>query len=220
MKMKGCTIIANGRAPKKTDVTYFQSLGYKTTICADGGANTAYRLGLDPALIIGDFDSIDPAVLEYFSTRCKLVRYARQNDTDVEKCIKYAIRTHHEKAVILGATGDRLDHSICNLGILLKYRDQINVSMMHECSYLQVLKGRTTLEAVEGETISIYGFDSKTKIQSAGLKYPLKNVALPFGVRESTSNIALSSKVELKLSGGKVFVVRDYKLLRSHGLIS
>jgi len=218
--MKGCIIIANGRAPKKSDVKYFQSLGYNTIICADGGANSIYKLGLIPDLIIGDLDSIEPPVLKYYSTRSKIVQYKRQNDTDVEKCLKYAVRTHHTRAVILGATGNRLDHSICNLGILLKFHDQINISMMHENSYLQVLRGRNILDTDKGEIISIYGFDKKTKIRSAGLKYPLKNIALPFGVSESTSNIALKNKIELRITGGKVFVVRDYKLLKSHGLIS
>jgi len=218
--MKGCIIIAFGKAPNKSDVKYFQSLGFNTIICADGGANSAYKLGLIPDLIIGDFDSIDSSVLKYYSTRSKIIRYKRQNDTDVEKCLKYAVRTGHIKAVILGATGDRLDHSICNLGILLKFHEQINISMMHESSYLQVLSGKNVLDTIKGETISIYGFDRKTKIKSAGLKYPLNNITLPFGVRESTSNIAVKSNIELNLYGGKVFVVRDYKLLKSNGLIS
>lgn len=218
--MKGCIIIANGKAPNKSDVKYFQSLGYNTVICADGGANSLYKLGLIPDLIIGDFDSIDSDVKKYYSTRSKIIRYTRQNDTDVEKCLKYAISTNYIKAVILGATGDRLDHSICNLGILLKFYNKIIISMMHESSYLQVLSGRNVLDTIRGEIISIYGFDNRTKIQSAGLKYPLKNIALPFGVRESTSNIALENNIELNITGGKVFVVRDYKLLKSHGLIS
>jgi thiamine pyrophosphokinase len=120
----------------------------------------------------------------------------------------------------MGATGNRLDHTICNMGILLKFNDQINISIMHENSYLQVLNGNNVLSTIKGETISIYGFDNKTKIRSSGLKYPLKNSSLPFGERESTSNLAVKSKVELKISGGKVFLVRDYKLLKAHGLIS
>jgi thiamine pyrophosphokinase len=218
--MKGCIIIANGKAPKKSDVKYFQSLGYTTIICADGGANSVYKLGLIPNLIIGDFDSIDSSVLKYFSTRSNIIHYKRQNDTDVEKSLKYAIRSNHVKAVMLGATGDRLDHSICNLGILLKFNDHIRISMMHESSYMEVLSGKNVLDTIKGETISIYGFDKKTKIRSAGLKYPLNNIALPFGVRESTSNIAQKNIIELNITGGKVFVVRDYKLLKSHGLIS
>lgn len=218
--MKGCIIIANGKSPKKSEIKFFISLGFKTVICADGGANSLYKLGLVPDLIIGDLDSINPSVLKHYSNKSEILHYTRQNDTDVEKCLKYAIKNKFSRSVILGATGDRLDHTICNLGILLKFSNRINVSMMHESSYLQVLSGRNTLDAVKGETVSIYGFNNKTKITTVGLKYPLKYAALPFGERESTSNIALKEKIEIYITGGKVFLVRDFNTLKTHGLIS
>ena len=65
------------------------------------------------------------------------------------------------------------------------------------------------MKTFPGETISLYGFDRKTKIISKGLKYPLNNVPLPFGERESTSNVAAGKKVELNISGGVIFVIRD-----------
>lgn len=218
--MKKCIIIANGRPPKKSHVNFFRSLNYDTIYCADGGANSAYKLGIIPDAIIGDLDSIDPFVKKYYADLSKIVHYSRQNDTDVEKCLKYAVKGKFDKAVILGATGDRLDHTICNLGIMLKFSDQLKLSMLHESSYMQVLSGKNSLTAVKGETVSIYGFNKKTKISSNGLKYPIKNIALPFGERESTSNVAVMNKIEINISGGLVFCVRDYKLLKSHGLIS
>jgi thiamine pyrophosphokinase len=218
--MKGCIIIANGKVPRKTDLIFFMSIGYTTLICADGGANSVYKLGMVPDIIIGDLDSIEPDVKKYYSTKTKIVKYSRQNDTDVEKCIKYAVKNKYEKCILLGATGDRLDHTICNLGILLKFQKQINISMMHENSYLQILKGSNVINTIKGETISIYGFDKKTRIRSSGLKYSLKNISLPFGERESTSNMAVKNKVEIKITGGNVFLVRDYKSLKAHGLIS
>jgi thiamine pyrophosphokinase len=74
------------------------------------------------------------------------------------------------------------------------------------------------LKTIPGETISIYGFDSKTKIISKGLKFPLKNIALPFGERESTSNVAISNKVTLKINGGIIFVIRDFNVMKKNDL--
>ncbi len=69
-----------------------------------------------------------------------------------------------------------------------------------------------------GETISVYGIDNKTKITSKGLKYKLKNISLPFGVRESTSNIATGNEVDLNITGGVVFVIRDVNLMMKYDL--
>ena len=216
--MKKCIILANGKPPKKSLITFFQRKGFNKLICADGGANSALQMGLFPDVIIGDLDSISAKALKEYKSVSKIIRLKRQNDTDVEKCLKYAISKNFNEALLVGVTGNRLDHTFCNLGIVLKFFPQINLSLIAENSYLKPYKGKATIETVPGEIISLYGFNSKTKITSKGLKYQLKDVALPFGERESTSNIAKSDKVELKIIGGVIFVIRDLKQMMTNDL--
>lgn len=215
--MKKCLIFANGKPPRKSVIEYLYKNGYSTLICADGGANYAYKLGLVPDYIIGDLDSIKSDVLKYYQDKTIIIKYSRQNDTDVEKCLKFAIQKKYDEAILLGVTGDRLDHSLCNLGIVLKFLDRINVKIIHEKSVLMAMSGKQEFNTLPGETISLYGFDSKTKITTHGLKYPLHNEPLPFGIRESTSNVALSNKVSLKIKNGTIFIIREYEVLRKNG---
>jgi len=217
-KMKKCIILANGKPPKKSIITFFQGRGYTKHICADGGANAALKMNLIPNVIIGDLDSISKKALKKFQSVVKIIRIKRQNDTDVEKCLKYAISNKFDEAILLGATGNRLDHTFCNLGIVLKFFPKIKISLIAENSFLSAFKGNVNLTTHPGETVSIYGIDDKTKIVSKGLKYKLKNIALPFGKRESTSNIATGKNVELKIKNGVVFVVRDINVMINHDL--
>ncbi len=217
--MKKCIILANGKQPAKSVVGYLQSTGYNMLICADGGADSAKKIGVIPDYIIGDFDSIKDETLTFFKTRSKIIRLKRQNDTDVEKCLKFAIGKHCEEAVLLGAVGDRLDHSFCNLGIVIKFFNRIRVRIISDKSILSPYTGEVVLKSVPDETISLYGFNAKTKITSIGLKYPLKQTALPFGQKESTSNVAVKEKVALKITGGMIFVIRDFNLLKKNDLI-
>ena len=216
--MKKCLILANGNPPKKSLIVYLSKIGFETLICADGGANTALRYEIVPEYIIGDLDSIKPETYDYYYDKCEIIQTKRQNDTDVEKCLKFVIKHKYAEAILLGGTGDRLDHSFCNLGIVLKYSDKISAKVIHEKSLLSVYEGNVKLKTIPGETISIYGFDEKTKIKSYGLKYPLKNILLPFGKRESTSNSAIAKDVRLQIRGGKVFVIRDFEVMRNNGL--
>ena len=119
---------------------------------------------------------------------------------------------------MLGATGDRLDHTFCNLGIVLKYFNKIKIKIIHQRSLLTAFTGNIILSTIPNEVISFYGFDSKTRVKSSGLKYPLKNITLPFGQKESTSNVAAGNQVHLQINGGKIFVIRDFDLLRKHDL--
>ncbi|MCL5028844.1 MAG: thiamine diphosphokinase [Bacteroidetes bacterium] len=217
--MKKCIILANGKPPSKSVIEYLKNKNFNYLICADGGANSAKRLNLIPDIIIGDFDSINESTLNYFKNKSKKLKLKRQNDTDVEKCLKFAIRNKFKEAVLLGVTGDRLDHTFCNLGIVLKFYNLISIKIIAESSYLSAYSGYNELDTIRDETISIYGLSPKTKIISEGLKYPLRNIPLPFGEKESTSNIALSDKVKLKVKGGKIFVIRDFKLLMKNGFI-
>jgi thiamine pyrophosphokinase len=216
--MNKCIILANGKPPKKSVITFFQRRGYSKIICADGGANSALKLGLAPVVIIGDLDSISTEAMNEFKSISKIIRLKRQNDTDVEKCIKYAISHKCGEALLVGATGKRLDHTFCNLGIVLKYFYKIKISLIAEESCLKAYTNNVELKTLPGETVSLYGISPKTKISSEGLKYELKNVALPFGVRESTSNVAKKKLVKLKITNGVVFVIRDVKTMIDNDL--
>lgn len=216
--MKKCIIIANGKSPTKKVVDYFIEKGFSTIFCADGGANSAKKLGIVPDFIIGDLDSIDTATIKHFSSKSKIIKYARQNDTDVEKCLKYAIRKKYKEVVLLGVTGDRLEHTICNLGIVIKFFSKIKIHISADNSFLSAYNIPVVIKSKINEIISFYAFDKHTFITSNGLKYPLKKSNLAFGKKESTSNVSTSETIELKIIGGIVFIIRDFNFMKKHDL--
>jgi thiamine pyrophosphokinase len=216
--LKKCIILANGKPPKKGVITFFQKRGHNELICADGGSNSALKMNIIPDVIIGDLDSISSEALKEFKSVSKIIRIKRQNDTDVEKCLKYAIKNKFSEALLVGVTGNRLDHTFCNLGIVLKFFSQIKISLIAENSFLKAYTGKVELKTYPGETISLYGISPETKITSDGLKYELKNTSLPFGGRESTSNNAKKNLVKLKITNGVVFVIRDVKTMIDNDL--
>lgn len=217
--MKKCIIVANGKIPRKKDILYFIKKGYDTIICADGGANSIKKLGLVPHFILGDFDSIKDDTLSFFFNKSKIIKIRRQNDTDVEKCLKFAIKKKFEEAILFGVTGDRLDHTICNLGIVIKFFNKIKCCIAAEKSFLTAINSKVVFKTISRETISLYAFDDKTVVSTNGLKFPLKKSTLPFGKKESTSNVALSNNVILKVENGIVFVIRDLETIQKYDLI-
>ena len=128
--MKKCIILANGKPPAKKIISFLIGNGYSTLYCADGGANAARRMNLIPNYIIGDLDSIQTATLRFYKDQTQVIKIKRQNDTDVEKCLKNAIKKGFDEAILTGVTGDRLDHTFCNLGIVHKYFDQLKIKII------------------------------------------------------------------------------------------
>ncbi len=72
--MKKCIILANGKPPKKSVITFFRKKGYNKLICADGGSNSAMQMKLVPDVIIGDLDSISSDALKEFKSVSKIIR--------------------------------------------------------------------------------------------------------------------------------------------------
>ncbi len=219
MKNKKALIIANGKPPKKSDVIYLIKRGYDFIIAADGGANSLKKIGIAPNVIIGDFDSVTEETLDFFRAKSEIKRLKRQSDTDVEKAIKFAISKKFTDAILLGASGDRLDHTLCNIGNLLKYGDKIKLGMLHEKTFARVYKGKITLRTVPNETVSFYAFSRKTRITTKGLKYRLENEPLPFGERSSTSNVARAEEIEINSKSGKIIVIREFEIIKRNDFL-
>lgn len=213
-----CIILANGKPPRISIIQFLQKKGYTKLICADGGANTAKKMNLLPDYIIGDLDSISATTLAHYQGRTKIIKINRQNDTDTEKCIKFAVKKRFYDIILTGVTGDRLDHTFCNIGIVLKFYNSAYLKIIAENSLLAPYSGVVSIRTIPGETFSLYGLDKRTKIKSEGLYYSLNNISLPFGEQESTSNIASGAEVRLKITGGIIYVIRNLKTLMKHDL--
>jgi len=219
-ELDSAIIIANGDAPRRADIALLRKAGFTAIVCADGGLRIAAKLGLLPNVIIGDFDSSAPALREQYSGTAMLLHDKDQNTTDIEKALNYLISQGCKRVVLLAAIGSRVDHSLGNISILLKYADRLRLFLIHGSSLLTHISGSSDFSSSQGEIISLYGFDRKTRFSTMGLQYPLKREAVPFGVRESTSNVALRDSVSVKVSGGTGLIVRDLKTAVKHNFFS
>ena len=111
-------LLCNGEPPSCNVLLAARVTGL--LVAADGGANYAPALGLEPDLIIGDLDSVKPSILRRF-TKTGIIRVRRQDNTDMEKALDY-LRGHDVGRVfLLGATGRRMDMTLANLTVIWRY---------------------------------------------------------------------------------------------------
>jgi len=97
------------------------NIGEGLYIAADSGLETAEKLGIEPHIIIGDFDSIDAGLLANYADIANIIKYPPQkDDTDSMLCVKYALERGYKNMAVIGGTGGRIDHTLANLA-LLKY---------------------------------------------------------------------------------------------------
>lgn len=96
----------------ETDIGYVRGLIDSDTfvICADGGQRHARALGIVPDLVVGDFDSGNaPAAGDVLRLK------PEKDDSDLQCCVRQAVRRGCDEIVLTCASGGRMDHFLSNL---------------------------------------------------------------------------------------------------------
>lgn len=78
-------------------------------ICADGGWTRARQFGLMPQLVVGDFDSMPPAMRPDVPT---LTLPTEKDDTDLVVCLHEGRKRGYTEFILAGAIGGRFDHTL------------------------------------------------------------------------------------------------------------
>ena len=179
-------------------------------LAADGGANHLARIGLRPAAVIGDLDSISGATRAWL-TEAVMIERPDQDRTDLDKALEHAFDDLGlEEVTVLAATGGRVDHDLGNLGLLARLALGTRLSFEAEDSSLIAVGGELDLAAVIGETWSFWTYDPFVRVTIEGVRWPLLNAAIEAGGRPSISNEATAEKIHISASGGSVIAFREF----------
>lgn len=182
-------------------------------VAADGGANSARALGLTPAVIIGDLDSLTRATRRMFSG-AEIIRLRRQDNTDLEKALDEIHRRGFDRVFVLGATGRRIDFTLGNLSIVWRYQGRLQVLFAGDGWYAVPVGRKQRMNAAVGTTVSLIPFGPCSGITLRGLVYPLKNASMTVGVI-GVSNLVRRSPFSVSVRRGKMLLVVMESLIRS-----
>ena len=175
-------------------------------VAADGGAKHCLRLGLRPAVVIGDQDSLsadDLAALQ--AAGAQFIRYPTRKDyTDLELALQYVQEQGTDEVLILGALGSRWDQTVANL-LLAAASTTLKICLADGRQEIYYLHSAETLHLMgsPGDTVSLIALSSEARgITTLGLEYPLKDETLTFGSTRGVSNVLLQEAAEVVLREG------------------
>jgi len=169
-----------------------------------------------PDVAVGDFDSVDPQVLDRFRQKGQ-IRFERhrpeKNETDTELAFTIAGEAGVTDVVLMGATGTRLDHVLSNIHLLKAAMDRgLNCQLLDRYNRIRLVQGRTVFVKDE-ESYPFVSFIPMTMevkgITLTGFKYPLVDHDLILG-RECglcVSNELAANEAVLDFTEGLLLVV-------------
>ena len=178
-------------------------------IFCDSGLFHKEGLNVEPDLIIGDFDSH-----EKVDTGSEIITLPEMtDDTDSLSGVKLALKRGFKDFLLLGMTGRRMDHTLCNLYLL---------------SYIKSHHGRalivddwSEMEVVEKEEVFIsdsYAYFSliawKGKCEGVNIEnalYPLSSAVIEPEYQYGISNEPLKGGSRVWVEKGSLLLIKDWR---------
>ena len=178
-------------------------------IYCDGGLNHGKSLGAKPDLIVGDFDSYTGE----FTDDEIIVLPRKKDDTDTVFAVKEALRRGFEDFLLVGVTGQRLDHTIGNLSILLML-DSLHktAKIIDDCSEMEIVSDKRAFVDDSFSYFSLLNISGTAKgITIKNAEYELENGQITCEYQYGISNEVPKGKTaEISLSKGRLLLIKVY----------
>lgn len=196
-------IVSNGLPPGK-ELLDEELKSAELVIGADGGGNILLKNGIKPDVVIGDMDSFKKPEAVGF----EIVKDPDQETNDLEKALSLASKRGAETCVVLGAFGQRMDHSLKNLSVLKQFSSAFTrLSYKDETLVAYYVDSRFESELPIGSIVSLFPLSGKVEgIRTKGLKFPLNGEALENGKRDGTSNENVERAFSIEVEKGDLVV--------------
>lgn len=177
-------------------------------IYCDSGLKHLDALNAAPSLIVGDFDSHENPHMAVET----IVLPTEKDDTDTMYALKEAIKRGFTDFLILGAIGQRLDHSLGNISALHRL-DALGLRgrIIDDYSEMEVVSDRAEVED-SFSYFSLLNVSGEAKgITIRNAKYEISDAEItcndPYGI----SNEPIKGKTaEISISTGRLLLIKVY----------
>ncbi|MCR4588315.1 MAG: thiamine diphosphokinase [Lachnospiraceae bacterium] len=190
-------------------------------IACDGGYDYCCMVGIQPDLIIGDFDSVSEHVKSQIESIAEeklaevITLPVEKDDTDTMAALRIGIERGYKDFRIYGALGGRVDHTMANFQSL--------VFLLDHGAKGYILSHDTMVTAVRNDTVkfhpgmegivSLFPLESEiSHVTIRGLKYECEDLTITNGFPIGVSNSFIGREAEICIGNGTALVMVIWQL--------
>lgn len=180
-------------------------------IAADAGGKHLHDIGRFPHILMGDFDSLAGEIVqETCRAGVELFTFPIAKDqTDIELAVDLSLARRATEIRIIGGMGGRLDHTLGNIGLLLKASQQgVPAFLVDSEQEVTVTSGDIQIPCAVGIGLSVIPLTLKASgVTTTGLKYPLTNADLYFHQTLGIHNECTGKTAGISVKEGVLLII-------------
>ena len=204
--MSRCVIVGSAQIKDYEKIkSEFNSDDY--FVFCDAGLMHKESLGVKADFIVGDFDSHKKPD----TTENVLVLPSVKDDTDTFAAVKLMLDKGFDSFLLVGVTGQRLDHTLANISVLLYLKNHgAKAQIIDDYSKMYVLDGQTAIKKDSCSFFSLVALSQKLEgVCIQGAKYCLQDATIDNSYQYAVSNETVDD-VKISVQKGDALVVLDF----------
>ena len=178
-------------------------------IFCDSGLFHKEGLNVEPDLIIGDFDSH-----EKVDTGSEIITLPEmKDDTDSLSGVKLALKRGFKDFLLLGMTGRRMDHTLCNLYLLAFIKSHNGRALIvDDWSEMEVVEKEEVFISDSYAYLSLIAWKGKCEgVNIENALYPLSSAVIEPEYQYGISNEPLKGGSRVWVEKGSLLLIKDWR---------
>lgn len=211
-------IVSGGRIEEDFALSFYKKQPFDFIIGVDRGLEFLYEKGILPTHIVGDFDSADARLEDYYRRQgeIEIRRFNPVKDsTDTQIAIELALELCSSSIEILGGTGSRLDHVLGNIqSMMLAKKAGVDCCMVDAHNRIRLIGESMVLrkDRQYGRFVSLIPLTSVVEgVDLIGFRYPLCNHTFTStgSAGLGVSNEILEEEAEIRMKSGILVLIES-----------
>lgn len=205
--MARCVIVGNADINNYDVVKSYLKCDDYYVFC-DGGLKHKTHLDVEPDFVIGDFDSFEKPTK---SEENIMILPCEKDDTDTFAAVKLMLEKGFKDFLLVGVIGQRLDHSLGNVSILLYLKQNgARGFIVDDYSEMLVIDHCEHIKQGSFSYFSIISLDDKLEdVCISGAKYPLQNAVIENQYQFAVSNEPVND-TEIIIGKGNALLIKVF----------
>ncbi|HET6352084.1 MAG TPA: thiamine diphosphokinase [Coriobacteriia bacterium] len=179
-------------------------------LAVDGGMAACVAAGVTPDVLLGDFDSVEPSLLERAKATGVIIEQhpVDKDVTDLDLALDYVVRAGHTDAVVTACTAGRIDHALAVFGSLSVSALRVRIDEPElGCWFLAADRRAAVDLGGAGATVSVLPLSEAATVTCSGVRWPLDHAHLRHLDSWGMSNIIECEAAHFEVHEGSAVVV-------------